>query len=502
MTRAFAHRRQFVISDRPVALHDGFIYQTLRPGLCLSWCPHLPMVAAQSRDGVAVHLLGTALATDGDLRTPAQRIAATDSDGLAELLWSWAGRWVLVWGDRLYPDAGALLGVHHGRTESGGALVSSSPAFFAQRFPRRHPDPYEPQLGGPVAPGTALAGVRKLLPSFSLSLVDGRVEPVPPMPAGGSGIRPTVGDTVEAVGSMLGNALADATRQNGPASIGLSAGYDSRLLLALAAAHGAGVSGVTFLKDVRVFSPPGAPLPSFSWHHDRTLPAVLAKMVGMPHRFLGPGPVDRAALRAFDEHTGGGFSDNERYYAGRGHTARLDSPVVLKGHGLEVAGTEYLDWLPWSDGQDRDAWVNRLMPYLVDRNGASSRALRGWVADLPGGLYPEGADLKELFYVEQKRAAWLSNVYQGSDFSYDAVAPATCRRVFHALLSLPRAERAGHAVHRALILRHAPALADVPFNPRGGVLERLHRAVYQLRVLNVDLPRKLMWKLHARRRAY
>ncbi|MFA7430758.1 MAG: hypothetical protein WCZ23_11425 [Rhodospirillaceae bacterium] len=493
MTRFVAHRRQFVIAPRPEAQHDRFVHHDLACGLILSHCPDLPVVRATTKDGREAWLLGHAIATERDAPSPAETLAMTGDAGLADVLWSWSGRWALLWGDRLYPDAGAMLGLHY-RVEDGVVTVASSPAYFLDRDPADRLNTYEPQFGAPILPGTAIAGVRKVLPSYSLSLRDGTLEPLPIAP-------PTKTDSaghIDAFAELLGNALVDVGRQQGRINLGLSAGYDSRVLLALAAARGVEVTCTTFIKEANILARPGAPLPSFPWRHDREVPHRLAEAVGLPHQYVTPGPLDLATLREFDRHTGGGFADNERYYMAHGHVAALDNPVFLKGHGTEVAGANYLRFLPWSAGMSPQEFAGKVLPFLVNSGGVSERMLREWLAmEARAGVYGADADFKELFHVEQKRAGWLSNVYQGSDFGYDCLALSAGRKIFRALMSIPVAERQGYAVHRAVIARHAPALLDLPFNVKSDPTEKLRHLAYQVRLLNLSLPQKLKWKVAA-----
>ena len=426
------HRRQWVLGPAPVAFGDRWTSHDLGGELVLSWHDALPV---RRLDGDRL-VLGLAVAT-GPEATPAD----------------WAGRWVLIGDGRLFADAGSLLGPYVRSDGAGWRWASSSVAIMAglddgarreSSRPLRHGEP----MDWYAPPVSRRRGIFRVLAGQSLNLADRTVEP-----------RPAT--LVQCVGASDGMADAAARLEaawralgdSGPLWLPLTAGYDSRLLLASAVAAGVPLTTYTFDN------------PEMS-RADREQPPALAQLAGVEHRLIGGGKRRTPVDSAFDLHCDGHHVGVDRGYLADGHWDAIpDDALVVRGGVFETARHFYHEQLPAMEAPTADA-----MSKAVARGFGLGEGLRRsgvmlwatWAAEHP---WP-GIDWRDRFYLEQRVGGWLAALEQALDVAApERVHLASCDALLGALLSIPPEERVGSAHHEALIERMAPDLLELPFNP-------------------------------------
>ena len=301
-----AHRRQFVVGPAPFHGIAGWAHVRVG-GEWVSHCPTLPVAVVRDASGTTWALLGRAVESRADRPGPAEQIATAVTEDAASYD-GWTGRWLLVGAGELHLDATGLLGCYVGRSRDGAVWASSSPVLAATlgtggTEPRPEPWPlrYEDGVSWVVPPRSRYTHVRRLLPSQVLLIADGSVRP-----------RPLVGRLepdrpYEETLALLEDALATALRRVtglGRVWIGLTAGADSRLILATAHAVHADVGAFTRRAARASLA-------------DTLLPPRLAATVDIEHRFLrGKRRLNGRSLVA--EHTGGhiGAGDAEPFLNG------------------------------------------------------------------------------------------------------------------------------------------------------------------------------------------
>lgn len=398
--------RQFLIGPRERKAVDGWASQSIGPDLALSYCPTLPL--EEVRQGLR---LGLAVSSD-------------DSDDPED----WCGRYVLIADGLLQLDTAGTLGVFYRLVEQE-LWVSSSPELL-RAIPPELPDP-ESELEWGVEgrewfppPESGLAQVGRLLPSQRLRLTDGRVEPrwvLPPVPQE---------TTISEIEVRLRRIVLELSRL-GPLWVGLTAGMDSRLILAACAAEG--VAPVTFTFDR------GADAKYALTRGDAEIPAQLAAAIGLQHHLIAPSGYDAEAAALFDRHTCFHSADADRYEVSHHQWAKIPAnAIVLAGCVLEaVRGYYHLHQPPipatWWD------WIERT---------------------------PTEVDWRDRLYLEQRVGGWLSSVEQGVDLTgRRSIYPANCGRLLSDILALPEETRTGGFYQGLLVRRMAPKLAAVPVNP-------------------------------------
>ena len=296
----------------------------------------------------------------------------------------------------------------------------------------------------------------------------------------------------EEVGSLVGRSfdaaasatlLRAATRAladwpSRPSIVPITAGRDSRLVLAAALAEGidfeAGTQGYPGMADYDVGR------------------AVCAR-AGIAHRVLPGDPCGDAfsapsRAASFTELASAGTAsladgvrsacdaDISRFDAGPGvfplGPREGTLPLVHTGQGGELSRAFYG---VGEASTDRDALAGRLYrlftgsrpwrPELLSEPGreAVHEDLRGWVGQrLDSGCSP--AAIPDLFYFEKRMGTWAGATQGCVEYVQDSTSPLWSVRLLPHLLGLPAAERAGERFHRLVLDALAPALAEEPMD--------------------------------------
>lgn len=445
MTRLELHRRQFLVNggDRGPA---GWRTFSLEDALWLHAHPDLPVRSVRDRDGSSWTLLGWPVPAR-DATGIVESLQATPGREVWRLSDGWAGRWVLVGRGRLGLDAAGMLGVLFNPQQR---TAGSSPALIPSRGPTyaiRHSD----RMNWYPGPGSGRLALRRLLPSQQLDL--SRWTPVSrPL------LSPVPARTYEATLDELQTVLTRTVQ--GMAALGevmvpLSAGHDSRLILGLLWA--AGTRPPTFTMDRR---------PEMS-RADRSLPERIARRLGVPHRWI-PRPaayVHPEAIDLYREQSAGHAIEQDRLYLAHGQLDQVtDGHVLLTGGAFEIARRHYRR-LPAHDGL-------RALGAFAPLPPQARQSLREYFAWTDA--HPEPIDWRDRFYWEQRIGAWHSAGAQAMDMAPGLrLSPANCRHTLSLLLGIPEARRIVSGHHVDLVARLAPALADLPFNPKDPPWARL-----------------------------
>ena len=458
-TRLRAHRRQFVLGPEPWRAHESWQRIQLGPSLWLAHCPELRVLLAHDAEARPWVLLGRAVQSlpDGDPIPDSIRASATSD--VPERSWGWAGRWLLIGQDALYTDASALLGCFYGISRRGTCWASSSPALMASLLsgaPESAPCPrrtlaYRTGLPWYPPPESGFADVRRLLPSQALLLHPCVIRPRALMPAIDPGLgTDRVLDRVQESLAITLQRLA-AQQPDSEPWLGLTAGYDSRLVLALAANTGVPCRPFTRLAERASVA-------------DRILPPHLARLVGYRHVYLPskhPGN-DPARRRLVESHCAGHVSEGDALPFITGARDGLQG-VQVGGHGWEAAS----GWRRFQgvlSNASQGAWT--IASHFGEPVDSSATAAVGewlqWTLDHPHAHL----DWRDRFYLEQRHAGWLSSkeqLYDLTDLERFPVLNAASN--YALLLGVPESERLKSKLQAKLIKRLAPELLRYPFNP-------------------------------------
>ncbi|MEL7501578.1 MAG: hypothetical protein AAFN18_03860 [Cyanobacteria bacterium J06554_6] len=489
MTLLRPHSRQFVIGPRSFQADESWWCLPLEEGGWLSYSPSLRIVTATSADGHRYYLLGLAVETLAGRGAPATTIAQTPNAKIPNCYASWAGRWLLLGKGQIHLDASGLLGCFYGVDGAGQQWASSSPALM-QQFIAAHAiaDCYsktlvhERGISWFPPPTTPIKGLTRLLPSQCLDLRRGQVLPRPLLPPIDSQ-RPYT-EAVEQVKSSLLTALRGLAGLEQPIWLGLTAGYDSRLMLALS---------VQAQLPVQPFTRVAARMSVA----DYCLPPQLAQTCGYRHRFLKGHRRGLTRAPLLHQHSAGYVSTGDAEPFLRGARDGLTG-IAIGGHGFAIAsGFSHLRKLPATceEAQTGAAQIARVM-----REPPNSSAIAGIRSWLDWALqHPQaGLDWRDRFFLEQRQAGWLSAKEQVYDLlPLERFPILNAARTYALLLGIPERQRLDSLVQADLIAQISLELAAYPYNPKDahfGVLSAIackgfHTPHYFSRKINNKLQR-------------
>jgi hypothetical protein len=360
-------------------------------------------------------------------------------------------------GLHLLHDAVGQRQVYHARDPGGRGFVCASDAGIVARALDLEPSPEavdfirsrgESDFEIYWMPGdrSLFAGVSALLPNHSLSLPDGEVTrfwPQGPLePAG-----PEDAATADCLRLLRG--VVEAARKRFPLAVPMTAGWDSRLMLALCRADAA---------DLYAFTLDYPNLPRQS--RDVWVPQRLLAALGIPHHLIPyPGVVDADFKRI---HRANLASANDAYCADaqalRG--AYPDAKVCVTGDAAEVVKCFYKRSRPDSEPVTPEE--------LAGLAGLGSHpfvraAFADWLRDAGGAP----VDLLDLFCGEQMAGRWQAQVRAEFDIVQESFAPLGNRRLLRRMLGFDRSqlESPDFRLFSRFIEELWPEVLAFPINP-------------------------------------
>lgn len=475
-----AHQKQFVLGPLPVAVRPDWPTIRIAEGLILSHCPKLRIQQLRSIDGVPYWLLGLAVRADEPMRSIPDGFCHMASTEIENWTGQWAGRWLLISADRCWQDASGCLGVYHRRV--GDAFwISSSPALLGDHVPDAPAMGHLPWrvthnkgIDWIPVPFTTREGIYKLLPLRTMELRTGRTAPVAfaaPAPAAG-GEQPLV-SALTAIMSNWAQAGFDER------FVALTAGLDTRTILAAAVAAGIDVQAFTNRFSITL-------------KRDLALPPRIAARARVPYTLHDLPPVEaveaEARKAAMAEHMdGAAFHSFATEIATCKYNLMNDrGQTVAHGTSFEIGRCFFWHKLsnlgreaPPTDPDhilDSFAFHSSWRPEPV---ALWRQALESWIGSLADPV-PLALDWRDRFYLDQRLGGWNSSWQRLWDvFDGTAFYPANCLRVFDLLLRFdPEKRKAGFA-QREAIRRLAPELLKFPVNPNP-VSKRLKATIREL----------------------
>lgn len=458
-------RRQFFAAPRAVPGFDGWHAETLGPMHVRSH-PELQLTRAGGGDGaLEVVLIGFALdpaRPELDNAALARRLAVgAGIDDVVAAALDLAGRWALLVhaAGELYAlhDACGLRMVHYTRG-ADGPLFASSPALLgrlAALTPAAHAHAYRQSryrregVEHWMPSGmTLFTGVGHLVPNHYLrasSAEQVRFWPVRPIG------RLTPAESV-ARAALLLRALVQAAAARFPLALPISAGFDSRVVLAASQPLAAALYPYTLIyRDLNAQSA------------DVRIPAQMLAGVGLPHHVIdcrrAPSPGFSVLYR---DSVDDAHEDWERMAYGMDQEYPADR-VALKGNGAEIArNTNYASLQPHPTAESiaRFELGGAELPFMT-------AAVERWFGPAKEASDRAGIDVLDLFYWEHRMGSWQARSQLEWDSVQEAYTPFSHRPLLEALLAVPWRDRKPprYAVWKALIRALWPRLMEWPVNP-------------------------------------
>lgn len=465
------HRRQFILGPNPINTIPGWVQVKISEFIYLYHCPELPVTSVKDTDGQNLFILGSPIQTDAKRPDPKIDIETSAAPyEIQDLYQTWAGRWVLIDRGKLHIDSSGLLGCFYSARQNAKGetelWVSSSAALLIELLGLDEKSTYSIHHGVGIdwypPPCTSINSIFKLLPSQILELKGGTLIPRRLFPK----ISPTLSyeDILDKLQDYLVTTLCRAARMHNRIWLPLTAGYDSRLLLATAKWAGVPVHIYTHIH------------PHIN-ESDRVLPPKLAKAVGFSHSMFY-GKVYRKDLEAiYDKHTGGLCAGQDRYYISREYfNWSQKGDLILRGHCFGLGRCNYWYKFPGSGIIPSVPEVDIILGgFKEGSNPALVTALAEWI-DWTRQTQHQDMDWRDRFLIEQRITGWLSLQEQSLDLiDADKFYIANSHYFFALLLQIPEEKRCVSQHHIDLIARMAPELIKFPFNPEVSIRQKVLR---------------------------
>jgi len=299
-------------------------------------------------------------------------------------------------------------------------------------------------------PGTATAfrEIRHLLPNHYLDLDSGKCHRFWPNQALGD-LSLEAG--IEKAGTLL-KGLMDAASRRFDLVLGMTAGLDSRVVLAAAKGIRAEISAVTVRQGQMSDS-----------HQDIAVASRLLGRVGISHAIVRALPwMSGAFSKKFKQNV---FFAHDHY--GPDVEALLDrfsrTKAAVTGSGAEVAREPFRKRIDASKGVFTASDLASLQ--YMDENKFAMEYFSQWLEDT-GNLY--NVHLLDVFAWEQSHGNWLAGTQMEFDLAWlDIFTPFNCRELMICLLSVEGRHRISpdYKLFVSLIENLWPELLAEPINP-------------------------------------
>lgn len=256
-------------------------------------------------------------------------------------------------------------------------------------------------------------------------------------------------DIIYSIAEQLKNNI-DALAKNYTLSMSLTAGKDSRMLLA---------ASKKYFNSISVFT---TSIPDKQAILDCKIAEIISKKFNIDHTILNW--VSPKAQDLIDWQIKGGFSGAGRTWQSVTTLKQLDSSkIILTGLCGEVGRSFY-----W---RKEDLKGGNLTPSLIlKRMGFPEhpkllKLAQEWCVSL---LEFEFCDALDLLYIEQRLGCWAGPNYYGHD-NIVRIAPLSDRKIFELMISLPKEYRYQDAMPKDIIMLLWPDLLSFPFNEPIGI---------------------------------
>ncbi len=463
-------RGQFVLGPRPLERLATWNRYEVGPALHLAAHPALNVTQAHG-DGLKITLLGFILDPDapdlGDAEIVGKMaLAARPGISPLDLTGRFGGRWLLIIAQsddvRIFADPAGLRQMFHTDVASTGAFwAASEPGilaeflsleispeareFIASEAYARNAEQWWPWDTSPYSE------IRRLPPNHELSVRTGAARRFWP----DKGFTPSTPDkAAEVVGETL-RGLITAMHTRCPLAVTLTAGLDSRIILAAARPVARDVLFVTSKKRDMQESDP-----------DLVIARRLAANLGLQHRVIDSDCQLRDEFRELY------FSSNqlchEKWVFGAQaiHDALNLEKTAVSGHVAEVARCSLMGHKSGLDARASFTPEALARATGLDMQPFVIRAMERWKDGL-GEVYTY--DARDLLYWENRMGSWLASSQQEFLLAWREIfAPFNCRRVLEAALSVDPELRdePAYPFFRTVIARLWPECLDLPINPK------------------------------------
>ncbi|MBL8539180.1 MAG: hypothetical protein JNK68_02290 [Betaproteobacteria bacterium] len=303
-------------------------------------------------------------------------------------------------------------------------------------------------------------GIERILPNHYLDLREWRTvrhwpkQPSQPLPAE---------DAVDEIASLVKRNIG-AVVAAVPTYLKLTAGWDSRMLLACAR---------EWAPRLELFT---AEIGDAGAATDCDTARRIAKRFGLKHHVLRRENAREEDLEEWMFRISYSTSERRGWQAVTMYKRLPGGHAVLAGNAGEVARAYY-----WTDSDTESGPITpaRLLAYCgcpVDE--ATTQRARDWLDGVPTD---NALEILDLFMIEQDMGCWASVIQYAECDPGFAIFPLAHRRIVERMLALPAPYRRAGRLPRDIIVREWPSLLDWPVNRPVGMTRYVFRAKKAIR---------------------
>ena len=472
------YRRQFLLTPHSIDSPAEWTSTPVRGGRMLHTHPDLS-VSQRTLDSLELTLVGYAIDPHHPDRDDVEILDAllketTQASGVLQRIDTWGGRWILIAADPsislLIGDASGLRQAIHTAREDGvwcasdAALLGSVlnltddpvavESFAESDYFRRARQGWWP------GDRTRYLGVRHLLPNHVLNLDSGEASRF--WPSATLEAR-TLASGVQRGSAILKGMVAGAV-QRFPLDVALTAGLDSRLLLAACREVVDRVRFHTFIHyEIDNTST------------DVVISQKLAQRFGLDHRVI-----ECINLREFRYSVNPTVSDYRSLYMSNTSNSHLGwgaisytlermipaDRVLVKANCNEV--TRHRFRVRSGDETSNPETLSQTMTTLMGMGGVdfATCAFREWAEASVDAIEAYGYDAYDIAFWEQRVGRWQAGDQLERDLDHETFVPFNSREYFSVLLGVSSSYRkAPERLHREMIEFMWPNILTVPINP-------------------------------------
>ncbi len=295
---------------------------------------------------------------------------------------------------------------------------------------------------------TSKKGIQRLLPNHSLSLTNWMASRHWPTPETDFSTLATTAAGVATIAENVKGTI-NAISKAYPLCLTVTAGRDSRAVLASAQAHVTQSSFITFIGEAKSV--------------DKAIAAALCQRFGLNHKFIPYKQASPAELEHWLYLTG--WSVSGAIWKIHKSLESVDpNRVLLPGTSAEVHKGVY--HRPADRADTKITAQEVLSRCKLPHHPAFIKATEAWLAELH---FLDAFKILDLVHLEQRLGCWAASTHYGNTTSAFETAVFNSREIFHTMMRLPQAYRHKKQLAVDICAYTWPELLQFPFNEFTGV---------------------------------
>ncbi|MGC3873183.1 hypothetical protein ACPF7Z_07920 [Halomonas sp. GXIMD04776] len=441
-------KNNFVIGSKPVFENYGWKHKDLGDQVILSYSHDSDIIFGQLSDGHVFALIGFAVSVLND--DPASILSRNEITSIDRDAAYLSGRWAVLTYKKCISDASGLMSLFY-RDILGHVWISSSPSILGKYIGNKTKRidwnvVHRSGIDWVPAPYTTREEVYRLLPQRSIKPITGDID-----------IQSPDLETGPDLIDSLSNAMTQWKKHNENTWLPLTAGIDTRTLLAIAKYTG---------NDFKTYTSKYKNLPK----KDLKFPPKIANLAGFHHEFWVPKKVNSEKRRCelLEASDNSLINGEHSYIFGMGENQFNTGDAVLHGTGFEVGRCYY--WGKLSSNKPKDA--HEILDPMdgIERTNDWYDAINCYIKSLDEKM-PLDMDWRDRFYLDQRVGSFGAGHHFYSDYQgLKRIDIANSFWIMKLLLEYGPEDRKKGAAQISIIQQADPNLLSIPINPENKIV--------------------------------